>query len=363
MSEDVYYRLGERLNENQVKLPLVDQFLEILREYYTEDQAAVGAEFPLGSHNLQSLAQSMGRDEKSLLGILESMADEGLAFTLRHEDGELQYSLTPFFPGAWEFQLMRGSDTPRDRKLARMTHEFLAGLQDMIAETMKTPEIFKELMPDAVARTVTIEEELPSEAEIFPFEKLTELVERFDSFSAAICYCRHHAHLVGNPCKVDGVPEHSCLAFGPTADYVVERKFGKKITKEECLDILKASAKAGLVHNTNNYLGDIVFVCNCCGCCCGMLDLLKRVKETTTLTYSNFQVSIETESCTGCGDCADRCPMDALGLIDEIARVEPVLCVGCGNCITVCPTESLSMVRRAKVVPPEDDREFPGMGV
>jgi len=33
MSEDVHYRLGERLNENQVKLPLVDQFLEILREY------------------------------------------------------------------------------------------------------------------------------------------------------------------------------------------------------------------------------------------------------------------------------------------------------------------------------------------
>lgn len=50
MSEDVYYRLGERLNENQVKLPLVDPFLEILREYYTEEQAAVGADFPLGSH-------------------------------------------------------------------------------------------------------------------------------------------------------------------------------------------------------------------------------------------------------------------------------------------------------------------------
>jgi Pyruvate/2-oxoacid:ferredoxin oxidoreductase delta subunit len=363
MRNDVYYRLGERLNENQVKLPLVDPFLEILREYYTEEQAAAGAGFPLGSHTLGSLAKSMGRDEEALREILESMADEGLAFTLRNEDGQLEYSLTPFFPGAWEFQLMRGTHTPRDRKLAKMTHEFLNGLQDMIAETMKTPELFKELMPDSVARTVTIEEELPSETEIFPFERLTELVDRFDSFSAAVCYCRHHAHLVGNPCKVDGIPEHSCLAFGPTADYVTERKFGKKITKQECLSILKASAKAGLVHNTNNYLGDIVFVCNCCGCCCGMLDLLKRVKATTTLTYSNFQVSVGRDSCTGCGDCVERCPMDALSLADEIAAVDPVLCLGCGTCITVCPTQSLSMVRRAKAIPPEDNREFPGMGV
>ena len=144
---------------------------------------------------------------------------------------------------------------------------------------------------------------------------------------------------------------------------MVERKFGKKITKEECLGILKASAKAGLVHNTNNYLGDIVFVCNCCGCCCGMLDLLKRIKATTTLTYSNFQVSIASESCTGCGDCVERCPMEALSLVEEIASVDPVLSLGCGNCIVTCPTESLSMVRRAKVIPPEDDREFPGMGV
>jgi len=46
VSEDVCYRLGEHLNENQVKLPLVDTFLEILRQYHEEEQAAVGAEFP-----------------------------------------------------------------------------------------------------------------------------------------------------------------------------------------------------------------------------------------------------------------------------------------------------------------------------
>jgi len=85
------------------------------------------------------LAKRMGRDEQELLELLEGIADEGLVFTLRNQDGELECSLTPFFPGAWEFQLMRGTDTLRYRKLAKMTHEFLKGLQDMIAETMETP--------------------------------------------------------------------------------------------------------------------------------------------------------------------------------------------------------------------------------
>ena len=48
---------------------------------------------------------------------------------------------------------------------------------------------------------------------------------------------------------------------------------------------------------------------------------------------------------------------------DVYYSVDPVLCLGCGTCIAACPTESLSMVRRAEAVPPEDTREFPGMGV
>ena len=40
MTEDIYFKLGEGLNENQLKWPLDDVFLGILREYYTEEQAA-----------------------------------------------------------------------------------------------------------------------------------------------------------------------------------------------------------------------------------------------------------------------------------------------------------------------------------
>ena len=150
---------------------------------------------------------------------------------------------------------------------------------------------------------------------------------------------------------MQNLPGYSCLSFGKVADYVADRGFGKRISKEECLEILEATEKAGLVHNTNNFSGDLVFVCNCCGCCCGFLKMLKKYNAKYMLAGSNFGVAIDRESCSGCGDCLERCPMEALSLADEVAMVNDDTCIGCGNCVSVCPTESLSMVRRSDTIP------------
>ena len=365
MSEDVHYKLGERLNEGPMKMPLTDAFLDILREYYTEEQAAVGANFPKGAHVGKDLAKHYGRDEKELVEFLETMAGSGLIFTVRKNNGETEYSLTPFVPGVFEFQLMRGTDTPQDRKTARMVTDFMESMEDMMAEIMKNnPEIVQEMMPDAAARTVTVEKELPQTGEIYPYEKLTEMVQNETSFCASVCYCRHHAFLIDEPCKVENVPRYSCLSFGNVAEFVIEHKFGKRISKEECLKILEEVEEAGLVHNANNFIGDMVFVCNCCGCCCGFIKMLKKFENKAILAYSNFEVAIDEDTCSGCEDCIERCQMEALSLNDdEIIVVNKENCIGCGNCVSVCPTECLSMVRRSNTKPPEAGATFGGLGV
>ena len=205
-----------------------------------------------------------------------------------------------------------------------------------------------------------MQKELPPGTEIYPCEQLAELVEKEESFAAAVCYCRHHAYLIGDPCKLEGVPERACLSFGKVADFVVERKFGQRISKQECLQILEDVEKAGLVHNANNNLGNLVFVCNCCGCCCGFLKMLREHDVKAMLALSNFQVAIDEETCTGCGDCVDRCQMEALRLEGEVVTVNTNHCVGCGNCVTVCPTESLSMERRSDTRPPSIEASFGG---
>ena len=360
MTEDVYYKLGERLNEYPVKMPLVDAFLDILREYYTEEQAALGAAIPRGVHLARDLATLLSRDEQELVASLETMADNGLIFTAKNDAGETEYSLTPFVPGVWELQLMKGTETEHDRRAARMMRDFGKTLQGLMIETLKDPEMAKQFVPEAAARTITVQEELPPGTEIYPFEKLAEMVGKEESFAAAVCYCRHHAYLVDEPCKLQDVPQNACLSFGKVADFVVDRGFGQRISKQECLQILKDAEKAGLVHNANNNVGDLVFVCNCCGCCCGFLKMLREHDIKAMLAVSNFQVAIDKETCTGCGDCVDRCQMEALRLEGEVATVKIDHCVGCGNCVSVCPTESLSMVRRSDARPPRIEISFGG---
>ena len=81
------------------------------------------------------------------------------------------------------------------------------------------------------------------------------------------------------------------------------------------------------------------------------------------LSFSNFKVQADVEECVGCGDCIERCQMDALSLVDEVISIDESMCIGCGNCTTVCPTECLSMVRRSEVKPPEAGREMQGLGM
>jgi len=363
--DDVYFRLGLRLNENSVKMLLVEPFFKILEEFYTPEQAEIGAQLPVGAFPVSELIKTYDMDAETLTEKLESMADSGLIFVIKLEGGGRKYALTQFVPGVVEYQLMRGRDTPKDRKVARMLKDFMEGeMGDLMNAALGDPELAKQLIPDPPARIITVESELPGGAtEIYSYEKLSELIDKETVFSAATCYCRHQKFLLGDPCKIEGLPKHSCLLLGESADYAIDRGFGHQITREEAHDIIKLSEKAGLMHNVGNYSDRAFFVCNCCSCCCEFLGTAKRMKNTVMLSHANFLVAIDKDSCSGCGDCLERCQMEALSLVDDVITVDEALCFGCGNCISTCPTETLSMIRRASVEPPEAKERLSELGL
>lgn len=48
--------------------------------------------------------------------------------------------------------------------------------------------------------------------------------------------------------------------------------------------------------------------------------------------------------CLGKGDCADVCPVDAICVTDDVARIDINKCIGCGLCVKTCPKNLISLV-------------------
>ncbi len=51
-----------------------------------------------------------------------------------------------------------------------------------------------------------------------------------------------------------------------------------------------------------------------------------------------YVVTINTDECSGCGECVESCPAQILGLVEGKAQVtgEASECLGCESCVVVC---------------------------
>ena len=156
---------------------------------------------------------------------------------------------------------------------------------------------------------------------------------------------------------------------------MVEQGLGREITREETHEILLKSADEGLVHGINNFQEseNVDTICNCDKCCCMFFEAFHKLKHAEGMSKSNYIVSTNAQTCSGCGLCTKRCPMEALRLEEsplaqnktgKVAVLTAELCIGCGVCAHKCPTESLVLERREVIThPPKNTDEFRALAV
>jgi NAD-dependent dihydropyrimidine dehydrogenase PreA subunit len=48
-----------------------------------------------------------------------------------------------------------------------------------------------------------------------------------------------------------------------------------------------------------------------------------------------------SSQCTGCGDCIEICPVDAITMKKGVAAINNDECIECASCISECPTEAI----------------------
>ena len=53
-------------------------------------------------------------------------------------------------------------------------------------------------------------------------------------------------------------------------------------------------------------------------------------------------ITIDTDTCIGCGACESACPLDAIS-VDDVASVDEDVCCECGACISSCAVDAISL--------------------
>jgi len=351
MSEEVYRQLRETMAKRGPQMRVLDipEFYEMARVLFTPEEAEISNAMPPGTFTTNVIAQETGRSEKEVTEILEAMADKGLCSSVVKRDGTRVYFGPPLLPGIFEYQFLRGTKTDRDRRIARVIHNYKEAVQAAGASLspITQPPSF---------RTIPVDTKIEAETAVQTYEQVLAYIAQADPISVATCYCRHEALLLDEK-DVCGMPMEVCFQFDRTAENVIERRMGRRVTKEEAADIMRQAEEAGLVHLGVN-IQKLDFICNCCPCHCIALKTVLSHPKPAQAILCRYRPSFDPDLCVADEICIDRCPAKALTLGEErVPEVDLERCIGCGVCASGCLEGAITLVERdGFLVPPADRR-------
>ena len=306
-----YHRLRELLGTHPIGAPESEEFLEILKILFLPEEVGLAVQLDFKLKKAGEVAQGAGVTAEEALKKLEAMADRG-AVLAKKVDGEMAYALLPNYPGLFEYPFMKGMEAGTQQRLAQLWHAYY--MKAMAAELASAKPPWNRIIP--------AEEALPEEYEILPFEVASEMMARTGTIALANCPCRISGQNCDRPLDV-------CLSFDGAARFLADRGMARMISLEEAVEVLKRSEEAGLVHTGSNNAERLIFLCNCCPCCCHFLKLITVHNYDQAMAKSSYQARINTGECSGCGICAEeRCPVKAVRLEGETAVLNAERCIG-----------------------------------
>ncbi|MBN2125198.1 MAG: 4Fe-4S binding protein [Deltaproteobacteria bacterium] len=338
---DVYERLAEHLSRLGMGYPPTETLVEILKANLAprEAEAALAIPdrvIPLQPVGIEQIGKGVQIPREELGEILEGLSKRGLVFSGRMEGGERGYALQQVgfsFPQTF---FWKGKDTEHARKMAGLVAKYFN--RKVTEEAYSSETLPYRYIPVSG----TLEASMQA---VYPHHTMESVLEKATSFAVCHCACRMVAALRGRPCEH---PTEVCLKFDELARYVIERGLGREISREEAREIIRAVEEAGMVHFVDNASGEIKHNCNCCGCACWNVGNIRRRKiprDAIMATY--FLRTTDEEACTGCGECVEICPVEALDMQDGVPVVDGEWCIGCGVCATACPADAVRLELRA----------------
>jgi ferredoxin len=343
-----YRLLQQRLDRNVTGAPDSPTLLRILQLLFSPAEADLARRIPTTFISLRKLARRADMAEDRLADMIPAMAERGLVFDIEHE-GRRYIALAPVVIGFFEFTYMRTREGYPAEELAKLFDEYFFEREDFARAVFAGQT--------QIGRSLVREEALPAgdHTEVLDWERAAVIVETASSHAVSLCACRNHAQQAGHPCDH---PQRTCLSLNLGADVLVRQGIAEPITRSEAMGILEQSKEAGLAQTGDNVQRNVSYICNCCGCSCGMMNAIRRFDIRNAIVTSNWISLIDPQVCRGCGRCVKICPVNAIsishGEIDGRKRKWAVrdaeLCLGCGVCYAACRHGALTMQKRERRV-------------
>jgi ferredoxin len=308
-----------------------------LKKVFTPDEAELFCDLKLSLETAAQIAERTGHPLDGLEAKLTAMCKRGEVLGIDFGSAKL-FAMLPWAVGIYEFQIDR-----LDREFCELCERY----GEYFGPQLLTLE-------PRVMQTIPIEQEIPATHQALPYQQVSTIIENGKAFRLNECICKKERGIMDAPCKK---PREVCLAISPVAEAEFIFDWGRAISKEQACQMLRQAEEAGLVHLTANVESGHTFICNCCGCCCGVLRSMNEF-DLTNVINSHFYAEIEQDDCNNCGICLDeRCQVKAIRETDMSYSVIKERCIGCGLCVTTCPTDAIKLVHKPQaeiILPPNN---------
>jgi Pyruvate/2-oxoacid:ferredoxin oxidoreductase delta subunit len=344
---DVYRRLQQHIDRMPVGFPATESGVELrlLKHLFDPEEAELAlalSALPEPLERIHKRVKHTGISEADLEKRLDHLVQKGAILgkpLIAADKKGKHYSKAQLLIGMYEFQV--------DRLTTDYAKDFLQYKDEALGDELTSHKTRQ-------MRTIPINQSIKPEHHVAMYDDIRELVKNSDGpFAVLNCVCRQTKDEVGEPCKLTDIRD-TCITFENMAKVVIGGGVGRKITREETLELFDRAEREGMVLQPENNKKPM-FVCCCCGCCCGVLAVAKKLERPVTFFHTNYFAQVEQESCTGCETCVDRCPMEAVSVSGGIAEVDLDRCIGCGLCTATCKAEAITLHKKTKpTVPPKD---------
>jgi ferredoxin len=347
-NDQIYVNLQQHLDRQAVGFPASRSRVElkVLHHIFTPAEAEIATCLDYKPEPLETIyprARHLVASPAELARVLDGILKKG-GLEARKANGHLLYCNSPLVVGMYELQT------------ERLTPEFIRDFKAYTSEKRFGIEFLGTKLPQM--RTIPIARSIHPQHLVSTFDEATLLLEQAGGpFVIVECICRKKKRMSGEACQMTDRRE-TCLGIGSIAETVLLSGSGREIDRAEALAIIEANQNDGLILQPSN-TEQAAFICSCCGCCCGMLQMHHSLPRPVDFWASNYFARVDAARCNGCGICTRRCQARALTVPckKQPARVDLNRCLGCGHCIAACPQDAMALVKKVAEVRPPKTRE------